>query len=222
MSSVAKDSWQTYRANLKLVVLFSIPFVISFAIPLFVPLPTYISGGAIFLRSASIFTNLNAASLAVMAASLFFSLLFISFAFVAISLIVKSTRTHTRIRASVFKGIERYTANVFLVLLIYAFFLLLANIIGYYTGYELELTSLVGFFGFMAIFYAPSAIVVDDRSIVRAVRNSMNLVAKAPGQFHIWRAVAHRQRIACNCPRERTGRSIYNSRHNRKGQDKQK
>ncbi|MCL5239070.1 MAG: hypothetical protein M1286_01180 [Candidatus Marsarchaeota archaeon] len=178
MTTLLEDAWETYAKNIKLVLLFSIPFVIAFVIPLLAPLPTYVSGGAIFLRTASIFLNINAVGLAVIIISSFISLLFLSFAFVAISMIVKSERTFTRNLASAIRGIEKYTARVFVVLLAYALILVLVNILGYFLGLEGILTPVVGFFLFMAIFYAPTAIAIDNKSIGQALNRSLELVVE--------------------------------------------
>jgi hypothetical protein len=186
MASLLEDSWETYASNIKLVLLFSIPFIIAFLIPLLAPLPTYISGGAIFLRSASIFLNLNAIGIAAIIASVFFSLLFLSFAFVAISLIVKAKRTFTKNPRSVLREVEKYTGRVFVVLLAYAFILTLVNILGYFLGLEAILTPIVGFFLFMAIFYAPTAIVIDNKRIGAALNQSLELVASRPQYFLLW------------------------------------
>lgn len=180
------DSFETYKSNIRLVVLFSIPFIIAFLIPLLAPLPTYVSAGGIFLRSASLFANATPIGFSLMAIAVFFSLLFLSLAFVLISLIVKSRRTHVRIGKMVFKEIEKYISRVFIVLLIYTFVLIIANVLGYYSGYEALATSVVGFFGFIAIFYAPSAIVVDGKGIARAVKESVQLVFREPQYFIIW------------------------------------
>lgn len=186
MPSVIEDTYETYSSNMKLVLLFSIPFIIAFVIPLFAPLPTYISIGGIFLRTASIFTNLNFLGLAVIIVAFFFSLLFISFAFVAISLIVKSRRTRMKIGQRAIKGIEKYIGRVFLVFIIYAIVLSIANIAGYFLGIESLLTGIVGFLGFIPFFYAPSAIVVDDQKVWRAMKNSVKLVAREPQYFILW------------------------------------
>ncbi len=186
MSTVLEDAWETYTKNIKLVLLFSIPFIIAFLIPLLAPLPTYISSGAIFLRSASIFLNINALGLAVIVVSSFISLLFLSFAFVAISLMVKAERTFTKHLASAIRGIEKYTARVFVVLLAYAFILVLVNILGYFLGIETVLTPVVGFFLFMAIFYAPTAIVIDNKSIGQALNRSLELIGERPQYFLLW------------------------------------
>ncbi|HUB92617.1 MAG TPA: hypothetical protein VL945_01515 [Candidatus Saccharimonadales bacterium] len=186
MASVIHDTYETYSSNLNLVLLFSIPFIIAFVIPLLAPLPTYISLGGIFLRSASIFTNLGFFGLAVIIVAFFFSLLFISFAFVAISLIVKARRTRMKIGRRAIQGIERYIGKVFLVFIIYAVMLSLANLVGYYLGIEALLTGIVGFFGFIPFFYAPSAIVVDEQRLGRAMKNSVRLVVKDPKYFVAW------------------------------------
>ena len=186
MASLIEDTWETYRGNIKLVLLFSIPFIIAFLIPLFAPLPTYISSGGIFLRSASIFLNINAASMVVIVISSFLSLLFLSFAFVAISLIVKAKRTYTKHAAGVLRDVEKYTARVFVVLLAYALILTLVNIAGYFFNLQGILTPLVGFVLFMAIFYAPTAIVIDNKRIGSALDRSVEMVVREPQYFLLW------------------------------------
>lgn len=186
MATLLEDSWETYAGNIKLVLLFSIPFIIAFLIPLLAPLPTYISSGGIFLRTASVFLNINALGLVVIIASAFLSLLFLSFAFVAISLIVKAKRTYTKHPGSVLRDVEKYTARVFAVLLAYAFILTVVNIFSYFLGLEQVITPILGFFLFMAMFYAPTAIVIDNRGITTALNKSMELVAREPQYFLLW------------------------------------
>ncbi len=188
MGNVFTDSLETYIQNLRLVLLFSIPFIIAVAIPLLAPLPTYMTAGGIFLRSASIFINTSPISISVIIFSMFFSLLFLSFAFVAISLIVKSRRTHTNIAGSVLRDIERYISRVFVVLLAYALVVIATNVVSSYYAPSLGglLTSLVGFVAFLIIFYAPSAIVVDNKRILIAIRDSAKLIYREPIYFIGW------------------------------------
>ncbi len=186
MTSLLEDSLETYLSNINLILLFSIPFIIAFLIPLLAPLPTYVSSGGIFLRSASVFLNFSAFGMAVVVISVFISLLFLSFAFVAISLIVKAKRTFTKHPASVIREIEKYTGRVFIVLLFYAFVLAAVNIFGYYWGLQSSVTPLVGFFLFMAIFYAPTAIVIDNKQIGAALKRSVAMVIKEPLYFMTW------------------------------------
>ena len=186
MSSILEASWETYAKNIRLVLLFSIPFIIAFVIPLLAPLPTYVSSGAIFLRSASIFQNVTAVGVAVIVLSLFLSLLFISFAFVAISLIVKGERTYTKNPLSVIRDIEKYTGKVFVVLLIYAFVLVVANMLSLPLGMSAIVTPIVGFVLFIAVFYAPTAIVIDNKRVFPALKQSVKMVASKPQYFITW------------------------------------
>ncbi|MGC8479725.1 MAG: hypothetical protein ACP5M9_03605 [Candidatus Micrarchaeia archaeon] len=186
MANILSEVYNTYLDNLKFVIFFSIPFVIAFLIPLFAPLPTYISSGGIFLRISSIFTNLNAINLVIILIAILFSLLFISFAFVLISMIVKAKKTRSKISKRVLQDIERYIGKVFIILLIYTFILIALGIIGYDIGYTALLTTIFGFFGFIPIFYAPSAIVVDNKGIIRAVKDSIKLVIGKLNYFVLW------------------------------------
>ncbi len=186
MGNILTDAYETFHENIRLVLIFSIPFIIAFIIPLLAPLPTYISMGGIFLRSTSIFTNLDFYSIAVILLAFFFSLLFISFAFVAISLIVKSRKTRLKIGQRALHNIEKYTGRVFILFIIYAIIITIANIIGYYLNIETFLTGVVGFFGFIPFFYAPSAVVVDEQKILRSMKNSIILVAGSPQYFILW------------------------------------
>jgi len=188
MSGVIQESFEVYREKINLAIIFSIPFIIAFAIPLIAPLPTYISAGAIFLRSASVFANgnINFIGLAVITLSTIFSLLFLSFAFVLISILVKSKRTHSSVGLRVFRNIESNISKVFVIFLMYAIILIIANVVGFALGISALLTAVVGFFLFALIFYAPSAVVVDDKRILRALQDSARLVVHEPQYFIIW------------------------------------
>lgn len=186
MPNIIVDAWNTYVENIRLVLLFSIPFMIALLIPLLAPLPTYITSGAIFLRSASIFVNISALGMAVLVAATLFSLLFLSFAFVAISLIVKAARTHTKHTRKVLEGIELYTGRVFMVLVLYAFVLTIVNVLSYYSNTQEITTPVVGFLLFFAVFYAPAAIVLDNRKVVPALVQSARMVVKNPAYFLLW------------------------------------
>lgn len=189
MATLVEDALETYRDNIRLVLLFSIPFVVAFLIPLVAPLPTYLSSGGIFLRSASIFLNINVLSLAVIVISVFISLLFLSFAYVAISLIVKAKRTLSKTAAGVVRELEKYTGRVFVVLLLYAFVLTIVNVLSYFVGLQAIATPVVGFFLFALIFYAPAAIVINNSGVLASMKQSALLVAKRPQYFLLWIAL---------------------------------
>lgn len=186
MGNVFADSWETYREHAGLVVLFSIPFVIAALIPVFASVPTYVSSGAIFLRSASVFLNLDMVEVGVITVAMLLSLLFLSFAAVAITLIVKTKRTHTGISGGVLRDLEKYTGRVFAVLLIYAGVLAIVDIVSVPIGLQGILTPLVGFFLFIPIFYAPAAVVLENKNVLPAMKQSAHLVVKEPQYFILW------------------------------------
>jgi hypothetical protein len=186
MGNVFADSLETYREHAGLVLLFSIPFVIAALIPVFASVPTYVSSGAIFLRSASVFLNLNMVEVGVIIVAMFLSLLFLSFAAVAITLIVKTKRTHTGISGSVVRDLEKYTGRVFAVLLIYSAVLAVVEILSFPLGLQGILTPLVGFFLFVPVFYAPAAVVLENKNVFSAMKQSAHLVVKEPQYFILW------------------------------------
>ena len=181
---------ETYRANLKLILLFSISFVIAFLIPAFASFPTYVDAGSIFLRTASVFLNLNIFNTAIIFAAVFFSLLFLSFAMVAINVIVKHSRTHTRITREVLGGIEKYTAKVFAVLLMATVIVVLANVLTYGNSYSALITAIVGLAITPFVFYAPASIVIDERRIGQAIDSSLSFFFKRFDYFLMWLVLA--------------------------------
>ena len=78
--------------------------------------------------------------------------------------------------------------EVFVVLLAYALVVIATNVVSSYYAPSLGglLTSLVGFVAFLIIFYAPSAIVVDNKRILIAIRDSAKLIYREPIYFIGW------------------------------------
>ncbi len=186
MANVVSDSLGIYRDNIRLIILFSIPFLIAFLIPLLAPLPTYISTGAIFLRTASIFVNTNPTVLAVVTISTFVSMLFISFAFVAISLIVKSEKTHMATSKRVMLEIEKYISRVFSILLFYAFIVIILNISSYLFSFPVIWAEALNLIIFLLIFYMPTAMVIDNKGFFASFKGSIRLVVTSPKYVVLW------------------------------------
>ncbi|MGI0100533.1 MAG: hypothetical protein ACREBH_02335 [Candidatus Micrarchaeaceae archaeon] len=190
MLNVLNHTLKTYFANIYLILLSSISFIIAFLIPLFASFPTYNDLGAVMLRTASIYTNLNPFTTAIIVIAVIFSLLFLSFAMVAINIVVKHSRTQTRIKAEVIRGLERYTTNVFIILLLYTVVIALANILSFSTGYSGLITALVALAITPFVFYAPSSVVIDDNGVVRSIRASVKFFAKRFDYFLAWLVIS--------------------------------
>jgi hypothetical protein len=190
MVNVLSYSIAAYFKNLKFLLLFSLPFVIAFLIPAFASLPTYNDAGAIFIRTASVFANLNALNASVIAVSVFFSLLFLSFSIVAINIVVKHSRVSIRIKDEVIRGMEKYTSKVFVLLLAFTAIVMLVNIVSYVYGLTAIPTYVAALVLTPFLFYAPSSIVIDDRSVARSIRASLKFFTKRFDYFLLWLAIA--------------------------------
>ena len=186
MTNVLEYTAEAYAKHISTILLFSIAFVIALLIPAFAPLPTYADIGAVFIRTSSIFINLTAISVAVIIASMLFSLLFLSFAIVSINLIVKHSRTHSKIRKEVIDGIEKHISRVFIVLLLYTALIAAASLIGYTFGAAGIFAAAAGLVFSPLFFYAPSSIVIDEKGIVRAIAASASFFFKRFDYFLLW------------------------------------
>ncbi len=189
MANVLVNAFHTYSKHLELIAFSAVSLILAFVVPLLSPFPTYLDIGSTFIRTASVFTNLTPFSIVVIIASTLFSLLFLSFAIVVINLTVKYRKTGAKLGRDVIGGLERYTGNVFLVLFLFTSILMLVNIVSYNTSFSGLLTAIVGLILTPFLFYAPSAIVIDERRFVRAVQSSISFIRKRPSYLLIWIAI---------------------------------
>ena len=195
MANVVNNAVETYAKHMQLLLISSISFVIAVLIPLFASFPTYGDAGAIYIRTASIFSsNLTLFTTAIIVVAVFFSLLFLSFAMVAINVIVKHSRTYAKIKQEVFRGLEKYTSRVFVVLLILEAIVLLADILAFAVTGSGEAagitTAIVGLAVSPLFFYAPASIVIDENNIPRAMKASLRFFKKRFDYVFLWLALA--------------------------------
>jgi hypothetical protein len=190
MPNVLSRTWNSYASNLQLVLLSAIALIIAFLVPAFASLPTFNDLGGVFLRTSSIYLNLNIFNSAVIIVSFLFSLVFISFALVMINVIAKHSRTRTKVRTEVIRSLERFTGMVFVALLIYSILVFAADVLSYGTGYSAPITAIVALLLTPLIFYAPSSIVIDEKGLLRAMRASMAFFFKKFDYFLLWLVVA--------------------------------
>lgn len=190
MRNILNHTIRTYFANIYLILLSSISFIIAFLIPIFASFPTYNDMGGVLLRTASIYLNLNPFNTAIIIISTLFSLLFLSFAMVAINIVVKHSRTQTKIKSEVIRGLEKYTTNVFVVLLLATIIIVLANVLSFKSGYSAVITALVALIITPFVFYAPASIVIDDNRVSRAIKASAKFFIKRFDYFLVWLVIA--------------------------------
>lgn len=181
-----QHSIEAFGKNAKLVLFFSVPFLLAFAIPLLSPMPTYVSLGATFLRTGSMFIDLTYFDVGLIFISSLASLFLISFAIVSINIIIKSQRTMTNVRTEVIEGIEKYTMTIFL---LYTITLVLSlAVLLLFHEYQLDdlATPLFSFVVSLPLFYAPAAVVIDELRPLEAMKMSLYMIRKKFLLFVLW------------------------------------
>ena len=178
MVDVLRYTVESYLKNIKMVSFFSLPFLLAFLIPLLASTPTYVALGATFLRTGSMYVDLTGVDVAVIVLSFLVSLFLVSFAIVAINLLIKSQRTFTNIRTEIMEGIEKYTLSVFWLYLTAWVICFIANLFGYEYGVNEWLTPLTSLIVALPLFYAPTAIVIDEQRPYIAMKSSLSMIRK--------------------------------------------
>lgn len=186
MVNVFTRTWNSYRSNLGLVLISAVALIIAFLVPAFASLPTYNDLGGVFLRTSSIYQNLNIFNSAIIIISFLFALIFISFAMVMINVVVKHSRTRTKVKNAVLTSLERYTGIVFVVLLIYSVIVFGVNVATYSTGYSAVITALAALALTPLVFYAPASIVIDEKGLFRSMKASVAFFFKRFDYFLLW------------------------------------
>jgi len=191
MFEILKDSIESYVRNVGLILFFSIPFIISLVLllPPFSPAPVFSALGGYFLRSGSIpeMTNLD---LLVIVLSSGLSLLFISLATVAVTLVVKSSKTRTRVSAEAMRNLGKYTFQVFMIFIAFKILevILLSYLVSIGTN---ELPVYIFSFLFsLALFYIAPAVVLEEKKPIPAMVSSLKHIARRPINFVVWLIIA--------------------------------
>ncbi|MGB9703204.1 MAG: hypothetical protein ACP5HJ_00560 [Candidatus Micrarchaeia archaeon] len=185
MPNVLKTTFSAYFKNLKQILFFSFAFLITFSIPIFAGMPTYLALGGIFLRSGGIFLTVTLKDITIIILSMFLSLFFLSIGIVAINLLIKAQKAYTKTSKSKLAEFSIYTFKVFLIFSIFSILQFLFSLIGYLYNIQ-EFVYLALFIFSLFIFYAPAGIVIDEFSIFSSLIYSFKFIFKKPQYFLIW------------------------------------
>lgn len=188
--NVLAHTGSAYGRNGKLILFFSVPFLV--AVPLLSLLPNFSTLGGIFLRYGSVPANISLLEFGFIAAVFLVSLLLASFAIAAVNVVIRSQRTLNLMSHYEASRIEHATFRLFFILLaatlvILAFNLLLldahVNWAGSVVPLQPVLGSLVAFLVSAAILFAPQAIAVDDAGVPQALSRSVQFALRKPKYF---------------------------------------
>lgn len=178
MSSLS-NSIKTFISNIKLLLLFSLTFLIAVLLSILANTPTYNALGGVFLRFMSI-PSMSLLDWLVIISAFLISNYLISFGVVAVNLIVKRERTYLDLSTEIRKSIPNKTLVIFLV---FTSLFLFNGIISYFLvslGAPLILTSLLFLVFYIPTFYIAPAMVIEDLKPVRAIFSSMKHIERYP------------------------------------------
>ena len=189
MFDLLNNTVKTYKRQLGLLIFFSIPFLVSLLIPLFSPAPTYVALGGYFLRSGSL-PNITPTEWVVVAVAVVVSLYLLSLALVAINLIVKATRTKTRVGTEALKNLGKYSLTVFALFFAVKIVETLVLYAAIQNGATEFIVYIFGFITSLGLFYVAPAVVLEEKKPIPAFATSYAHIVRKPLHFVAWLVLA--------------------------------
>ncbi len=174
-----------YLKRLGIILVFSVPFVFAFLIPVLVPAPTYIALGGVFLRTGSL-PELSILDIMITAIAYALSLFVIADTVVNINLIVRSKRTLTTIKQEVLAAMGTYATRIFYVYTLLLLLLFIVQLLAYENPLQSWIFPLFAFVVSFLLFFVPPAVVIDHSNTAEAIRHSVRMALKKPYMVFMW------------------------------------
>ncbi len=174
-----------YLERLKLIIIFSIPFIISSLLLLLVAAPTYNALGAPYLRIGSI-PELSIIDLVITAAVYIVSVFIIADTIVNVNIIIRAKRTLTSIKSEVIQALSKYATRIFYIYTLMLLLSFIAQLLLY--SHPLQSILYPAFLLIMSffLFYVAPAVVIDNSSTADAIRRSASRAIRNPSLVFIW------------------------------------
>ena len=188
LSRLFSYSMEFYLSRMQLILVFSIPAIVAFFIPIFVPAPTFVSLCGEFLRTGSI-PDLSLSDILLTGAGYVLSMFLIVETIVNINLIIKSKRTMTEMSKEVIAAIGKYSSKIFVLCTIALLVIFIFQIVTYWFLQSLIFPFILLFIS-VFLFFAPAAIVIDGYDLQTAAIRSARMCLARPEFFLSW-AVAN-------------------------------
>ncbi len=170
------QSLDAYLENMRLILFFSIPFLV--ALPLALVLPNFASLGSIFLRLGSVRTDLTIPEAVLIVAAFAVSLFVFAGTLVAINMVIKSQRTMMKITRYELERLEEHAFRLFFIFLAIFVASLAVDMVLYQYGLHATLGALFAFAAATLALFAPQAVVIDNMSAGHAVQLSASLFVR--------------------------------------------
>ena len=189
LSRVFNYSLEFYLKRLNLIVLFSLPFIVAFLIPVFVAAPNYLALGAVFLRTGSI-SDLSILDVVITALAYAVSLFLIADTIVNVNIIVRSKRTLTQIESEIFSSIRTQGMRIFYIYTLMLLLFFIFQLLTYENPFQSWLYPLITFIISFLLFFVPSAVVIDNADTPTSMKLSAQAALNKPHFVFMWIFIA--------------------------------
>jgi hypothetical protein len=184
-SRVFKYAADFYLRRLGLIVLFSIPFVFAFLIPVLVAAPTYLALGGVFLRTGSM-PELSLVDLIITALGYAIAVFLIADTIVNVNIIVRSKRTLTDITQDIVGAMGTHAMRIFYIYTLMLLLLFIIQLLLYDNPLQSWLYPLALLILSYLLFFVPPAVVIDHSDTPTAIRRSAQMALQKPRFFIMW------------------------------------
>lgn len=174
-----------YMERIKLIIIFSIPFILSSLLLMFVPAPTYNSLGAPFLRIGSI-PELSLIDLLFTGLAYIISVFIIADTIVNVNIIIRAKRTLTSIKSEIITALSKYATRIFYIYTMMLLLTFIVQLLLYNNPLQSILFPLYLLTISFLLFYVAPAVVIDNSSTADAIRRSVSSATRNPSLVAIW------------------------------------
>ncbi len=188
LSRVFKYSFDFYMKRLGLIIIFSVPFIISSLLLILVAAPTYLALGSVFLRIGSI-PELSIFDLLITVVVYVLSVFIISDTIVNVNIIIRSKRTLTSIKSEIVTAFGKYATRIFYIYTMMSLLLFIAQLLLYENPLQTWLYPLFLIMISFFLFFVPPAVVIDNSDTPTAIKRSVQMAIKNPTMVIIWALV---------------------------------
>ncbi len=189
LSRAFRYATEFYRKRIGLVVLFSVPFIFAFLIPVLVPAPTYLALGGVFLRTGSL-PELSLLDMIITALGYAIAVFLIADTIVNINIVVRSRRTLTDIKSEVVSALGTYGMRIFYIYTLMLLLLFILQLITYDNAFQSWIYPLGSLIISYLLFFVPPAVVIDGSGTAEAIRRSASMALRKPWMFATWISLA--------------------------------
>lgn len=185
LTNLFSYSLEFYLRKLPVLLIFSVPMVFAFLIPLLVPAPTFLAFGSEALRTGSL-PDLSWSDVIITVLAYLISLFIIADAIANINLIIKSKRTRTLLPSEIWAALSTYALRITYVYTILLLLIALIHLLTFEQPAQSVLYPLFVFILSYLFFFIAPAIIIDDASVTNAITYSIRMVLKKPLLFLAW------------------------------------